>query len=134
LLGKGDFGSVTWETTPSATFPPVPALTAQQAVEHVRAHAGASLWRDPVDDYVMAELASFGKQGKTISDEASLGIPNVVGNVAGGTAPKDTDQDGMPDAWEQTNGLDPANAADRNNDRNGDGWTNLEEYINSLAK
>ncbi|MGC4093198.1 MAG: pectate lyase [Polyangiaceae bacterium] len=134
LLGKGDFGTVTWETAPSVAFPPVPAMTAQEAVAYVRAHAGTSLSRDPVDDYVMNELASFGKSGKTISDEASLGIPNVVGNIAGGTAPKDTDQDGMPDAWEQSNGLNPSNAADRNADRNGDGWTNLEEYINSLAK
>jgi len=134
LLGKGDFGSVTWETTPSATFPALPELTAPEALEHVRSHAGASRWRDPVDDYVVDELMSFGKKGKTISDETSLGIPGVVGNLAGGTTPKDTDQDGMPDAWEQANALDANNSADRNGDRNGDGWTNLEEYINSLAQ
>lgn len=134
LLGKGDFGSVTWETTPSASFPPVPELSAQAALEHVRDQAGASLWRDPVDDYVIDELMSFGKKGKTISDEASLGIPDVVGSVAGGTAPNDSDQDGMPDAWEQANSLDPNDATDRNGDRNGDGWTNLEEYVNSLAQ
>src|SRR6188768_206322 len=132
-LEKGDFGTVTWEVAPSASFPSVPELSAQQALEHVRAHAGASLWRDPVDDYVIDELMSFGKKGKTINDETSLGIPNVVGDVAAGTAPKDTDRDGMPDAWEQSNGLDVNNAADRNGERNDDGWTNLDEYINSLA-
>jgi pectate lyase len=133
LLAQGDFGTATWETKPSVPFPAVPAMTAQEALTYVSQHAGASLWRDPVDDYVLKELASYGKSGKTISDEASLGIPNVVGNIPGGTAPKDSDQDGMPDAWESENGLDPNNASDRNGDRNGDGWTNLEEYINSLV-
>lgn len=134
LLAQGDFGTATWCTTPSVEFPAVPALTAQQAYDHVTAHAGASLWRDEVDKYVLAELASFGKSGKTISDETSLGLANVVGAVPGGTAPKDTDQDGMPDTWEDANGLDKNNAADRNADRNGDGFTNLEEYINGLAR
>jgi hypothetical protein len=133
LLAQGDFGTATWETTPSVAFPPVPAMTAAEAFDYVAENAGASKWRDPVDDYVVAELRSLGKQGKTISDESSLGIANVVGNIPGGTAPKDTDQDGMPDDWETTNGLDPNDASDRNGDRNRDGWTNLEEYINSLV-
>ena len=45
----------------------------------------------------------------------------------------DTDRDGMPDAWETANGLNPSNAADRNADADGDGYTNLEEYLNSLV-
>jgi hypothetical protein len=57
----------------------------------------------------------------------------VVGAVAGGTAPKDTDQDGMPDEWESKNGLDPSDPADRNGDLDKDGYTNLEEYMNSLV-
>ncbi len=47
--------------------------------------------------------------------------------------PLDSDRDGMPDAWERAKGLDPQVPADRNGDRNGDGYTNLEEYINSLC-
>lgn len=133
LLGQGDFGSVTWHTTPSVEYPEVPVMSAAEAFDYVRANAGASLSRDEVDDYVIDELESLGTEGATISDEASLGIPNVVGNVAGGAAPTDTDQDGMPDAWEISAGLDPNDAEDRNDDRDGDGWTNLEEYINSLV-
>jgi hypothetical protein len=133
LLAKGDFGTATWETTPSVSFPPVPALSAKEAYDLVIKQAGASRWRDPVDDYVVAELKSLGKQGKTISDETTLGIANVVGAVAGGSAPKDTDQDGMPDDWESSNGLDPANPADRNDDADKDGYTNLEEYLSSLV-
>ncbi len=133
LLGKGDFGTATWCETPSVEFPEVPALSAEAAWTYVYEHAGASLWRDEVDKYVLAELASHGKSGKTISDESSLGLTDIVGKVPGGTPPKDTDQDGMPDAWEDQAGLDKNDPADRNADRNGDGWTNLEEYINGLA-
>lgn len=133
VLGQGDFGSVAWETTPSVDFPKVTEMTAAEAFAHVSAKAGASKWRDEADDYVVAELASLGKQGKTISDETSLGLANAVGDVPSGTAPRDEDRDGMADAWETEHGLDPSDAADRNADRNGDGWTNLEEYVNSLA-
>jgi hypothetical protein len=48
-------------------------------------------------------------------------------------APKDTDQDGMPDEWESVKGLDPNNPEDRNGDRDKDGYTNLEEYLNGLT-
>jgi pectate lyase len=134
LLGQGDFGSVTWEPAPSVSFPAVPVLGAEEAYRFVHDHAGASRVRDAVDDYVVAELSSLGKSGKTISDEASLGLPGVVGDVPNGPSPEDTDQDGMPDAWEASHGLNASDASDRNGDPNGDGWTNLEEYINSLAQ
>jgi pectate lyase len=133
LLAQGDFGTATWETTPSAGFPPVPAMTADAAMDYVRAHAGASRFRDAADTYVMTELESFGTKGATISDEASLGLPGGAGTIPGGAAPVDTDRDGMPDAWELAHGLDANNASDRNQDRNHDGWTNLEEYVNSFA-
>lgn len=52
--------------------------------------------------------------------------------------PQDTDQDGMPDAWETTHGLDPA--TDDHNNKNlsktetgVEGYTNLEVYLNELA-
>lgn len=44
----------------------------------------------------------------------------------------DTDADGMPDAWETTNGTNPA-SADNNGDTDSDGYSNLEEYLNELA-
>jgi hypothetical protein len=54
------------------------------------------------------------------------------GSLAGGTAPADRDRDGMPDAWEQANGLDPANPADGSAAGAG-GYTNVENYLNSLV-
>jgi len=44
----------------------------------------------------------------------------------------DTDQDGMPNWWEQLKGLN-AYTADNNGDDDRDGYTNLEDYLNWLA-
>jgi hypothetical protein len=44
----------------------------------------------------------------------------------------DTDEDGMPDGWEKTNGLNPNDPEDRNTIAPS-GYTMLEEYINGLA-
>ncbi len=41
----------------------------------------------------------------------------------------DTDSDGMPDNWEDANGLNPTSAADAALDLDGDGLTNLQEYL-----
>lgn len=47
--------------------------------------------------------------------------------------PQDGDADGMPDGWEVDRGLDPADPTDAADDRDGDGYTNVEEYLNELA-
>jgi uncharacterized repeat protein (TIGR01451 family) len=41
----------------------------------------------------------------------------------------DLDHDGMEDAWELAHGLDPTNPADATEDADGDGHTNLQEYL-----
>jgi hypothetical protein len=40
----------------------------------------------------------------------------------------DTDQDGMPDAWERAHGLDPGSATDAMADTDGDGLVHVDEY------
>jgi autotransporter-associated beta strand protein len=109
--------------------PPATLLTAQQSVAHVLAYAGASLRRDAADSYMIAELASLGLSGAQISNESEMG---GVGTLAAGLALKDTDNDGVPDAWEEAAGTNPL-VADNNGDINGDGYTNLENYLNALA-
>jgi hypothetical protein len=49
------------------------------------------------------------------------------------TAWKDADGDGMPDEWERANGLNPNDASDANKDCTGDGYTNIEKYINGIS-
>ena len=50
-----------------------------------------------------------------------------------GKAYKDSDGDGMPDAWEKKNGLNPNDPSDANKDCTGDGYTNIEKYINGIS-
>ncbi len=132
LLDRAAYGTVTWMTEPHA-YPAVSGLmTAGEAVAHVAANAGATKpARDRVDRRYIAELLSYGTLGQILADEndAPIGGP---GPVAGGTAPADADNDGMPDSFEVANGLDPA-VADHNGDRDGDGYPNIEDYFNWLV-
>jgi len=47
--------------------------------------------------------------------------------------PRDTDRDGMPDAYETEQGLDPTDPADGNHVLPS-GYTQLENYLNSLIE
>ena len=50
-----------------------------------------------------------------------------------GTAPSDSDNDGMPDVWETANGLNPNDASDATKTASGTWYTNIELYANSLV-
>ena len=39
----------------------------------------------------------------------------------------------MPDEWEIANGLNPNDPSDANKDCTGDGYTNIEKYINGIS-
>jgi hypothetical protein len=80
-----------------------------------------------VDERVISDVRH--RRGKLLNSPSQVGGWPVLRS---GPAPVDTDRDGMPDAWETAHGLDPRNPDDRNGDRNADGYTNLEEYLNSL--
>lgn len=102
--------------------------SATEAFEIVLAHSGASQFRDAVDHRVIGDIRN--RTGKLIdSQDAVGGWPELVTDPA----PVDTDQDGMADEWEKANGLDPKKSEDRNGDLDGDGYTNLEEYLNGLC-
>ena len=107
---------------------PVRTQSAAAAFESVLGHAGASKPRDAVDQRVIEQLRA-GTGGLIDSVAEVGGWPDH----AAGTVAIDGDGDGMPDAWELQQGLDPANPADGNLDADGDGFTNLEDYLNQLA-
>ena len=44
----------------------------------------------------------------------------------------DSDGDGLPNAWEKKYGLNPNDPSDAVKDCNGDGYTNIEKYINAI--
>jgi hypothetical protein len=115
--------------TPFQTHP-VTATDAETALTEVLAEAGATLpERDAADGRIVADVTN--KTGRIIDSPDEVGGYPVL---ARGTPPTDSDHDGMPDDWEQDRGLDPNNSSDANADRDGDGYTNIEEYLHGLLR
>lgn len=127
-----DYKTATVMSTPFAHPGVGTPLSAQAALNNVIKNVGASRKRDAVDELLIEQLLSYGKQGKIITTEDENGIPGNVGTVANGTPPKDTDKDGMSDEWESKRGLNP-NLADDKGDDDKDGYTNIEEYLSCLV-
>jgi pectate lyase len=102
--------------------------SARDAYETVLAKSGASLVRDAADTRVVKGVRERTNHMIDSQDEVG-GWPELKSKPA----PGDRDRDGMPDQWEKDHGLNPDDASDGNRDRDNDGYTNLEEYLNGLA-
>ncbi len=76
--------------------------------------------------FVAAVRDDTGELPGTTDDWPSAGYP--VQRPA--TPRPDSDRDGMPDEWEARYGLNLHDASDANQDRDSDGYTDIEEYIN----
>ena len=112
-------------------FPVAPVRTdsAQVAYRRILDQCGAALpMRDAVDARIVEEIRTGA--GKIIDSQSEVG---GWPEYKSAEPPADSDLDGLPDAWESKHGLDPRNPEDRNGDRDADGYTNLEEYLNSLC-
>ncbi|MEO9475770.1 MAG: polysaccharide lyase [Cyclobacteriaceae bacterium] len=129
---------------------PVKVLDTKDAYEYVLANAGATLpKRDAVDERVVETVRTgkiqYREDGITgvgseyinrrlPEDSYKKGIITHISQVGGlpeykGKSYKDSDNDGMPDAYEKKNGLNPKDASDAIADINGDGYTNIEMFI-----
>jgi hypothetical protein len=108
---------------------PIANDDAWTAYHRVLADGGASRpVRDEVDRRIVNDVQR--RTGRIIDSQDEVGgWPELAGRPAS----KDTDQDGMPDEWESRMKLDPEDPGDRNGDLDKDGYTNLEEYLNSLC-
>jgi hypothetical protein len=128
--------------TPQATrfdFPAVNTDDAPTAYNRVLSGAGsfnnsqsvhslAAVSRDAVDARILNNVA--GDTGNFINSQNEVGGYPVLNSLP---APTDTDQDGIPDTWENQNGLNPNDPADASIIV-GNGLTNLENYLNSLVQ
>lgn len=140
-------GDAAVKLTVPMDFEGVTTHTAQDAFDKVLAYAGASLHRDWVDEQMVndtrkgiATSTGSGNTGGIINsqdDNKPAGAaadwspwPNLVTDTS--ISVTDTDGDGIPDYWEDANGLDKNNAADGNL-TDDEGYTNLERYMNSLV-
>ena len=106
----------------------IKVLSAFDAYDKVLEDGGASIFRDAVDKRIVNQVKSGTGQNDIASPASVGGWPSI----AMGSAYPDQDKDGMDDNWEKAVGLDPNKADDRNGDRNGDGYTNLEEFLNCV--
>jgi len=100
------------------------------AYEFCLKYSGCCLVRDSVDERMIKNIRKG--VGEVIDSQKEVGGWDPYPEKRR-PMDWDTDSDGMPDAWENANGLDPQDPDDRNGDRDGDGYTNLEDYLNGLV-
>ncbi|TCD12185.1 polysaccharide lyase [Pedobacter frigidisoli] len=133
-------------------MPKITILPTLQAKEYVLTNVGANLpKRDPVDVRVIKQVQT-GKidfiEGVKLpekdfehrrlpKDSYKQGIITDISQVGGypvykGTPYKDADDDGMPDAYELKNGLNPKDASDAMKITKS-GYSNIEVYLNSVV-
>ncbi|MFD2718692.1 T9SS type A sorting domain-containing protein [Hymenobacter monticola] len=142
-LGASMQGGTLADTVQSKVNTPfnVAPLTVQSATDaynSVLQGVGCVLpMRDAVDQRIISDVQN--RTGAIIDVQGGFPAKTLfsVSQVAWpvlncGTAPADSDHDGMTDAYEAANGLNPNNAADRQAIA-ANGYTNLENYLNGLV-
>ncbi|MHC4714690.1 MAG: pectate lyase family protein, partial [Planctomycetota bacterium] len=115
----GRMAQAEFAVPPVATHPP------EEAYRLVLERAGC-FPRDAVTVRTVREVETgTGSWGRRDPEDLMDGLTPAA-------PPADTDGDGMSDAWEETNGLDPSDATDGAK-LTPSGYTAVEEYLNSLA-
>lgn len=112
---------------PFAMSQEVSKQTAQDAYASVLAKAGASFARDAADERVISQVVN--NTGTTVSGNSDIVFPTYNS----GSKKTDSDNDGIPDEWEDANGIDKNRMLDGNT-ISPSGRTYLEEYMYSLVK
>lgn len=113
--------------------------TAGVAYQRVLDYAGASLVRDEVDKRIIHDVTTGSVTYSSGGNGSTNGIIDTQSAVGGWpslkslSAPADSDADGMPDAWEETHGLNKNNPADAQLTTVDGKYPNVEVYLNSLV-
>jgi hypothetical protein len=121
--------------------PYVTTQSAEETFENVLSDVGCNLPRLDDHDRRIIEETRSGTTTFKGSVTGFPGLPDSQNDVGGWEdypevrrpANWDTDHDGMPNEWESQHGHDPNDAADGPLDPDGDGYTNLEDYLNSIV-
>lgn len=128
---------------------PIHEQTAEEAFVSVLDGAGASLHRDAVDERIIRDVRTgtatfegptYKRLKEMVNKSVKSGIIDSQKDVGGWPelkslpAPADSDHDGMPDDWELQHGLDPTDPKDGVWLSPDGRYTNLEQYLNSLAR
>lgn len=107
------------------SVPSVTTLSALQAYDYVLQEAGAILpRRDAFDEKLINDIIN--SKGRLVTSKNHL---LEWPPLQSGLALLDSDNDGMPDHWEERYSLD-VEVDDSAKDKDGDGYTNIEEFLN----
>jgi hypothetical protein len=118
--------------------PFVATQSAKGAYDNVMADVGCNY--PHYDKYDLQMISDVKKRTATYSGSKTH-IPGIIDSqtdaggwpeLKSGPAPMDSDHDGIPDDWEKSRGLNPNDPTDGAKDA-GDGYTNLEHYLNDLV-
>lgn len=130
---KGVKGNIQYMVDKPFPLPEMQTDAADKSLfDLVTAHAGANL---PKCDSVDARAIGDAISGKTTYKDGIVNSQTQVGGwpeLKSLPAQADSDHDGIPDWWEKKYGLNPNDPSDGNKDLNGDGYTNLEKYLNGI--
>jgi hypothetical protein len=110
--------------------PEVRTTDPKSAYDEVLRFAGATKpARDAVDERIIQDVLARSGQVLKNNPENVGGWPELEA----GEPYVDRDMDGVSDDWESSNGMNADDSADGALDADGDGWTNLEEFLHSMA-
>jgi hypothetical protein len=127
--------SLTHMNTTQFSTSPVTTQSAVAAYNQVLGYAGNYWWsRDVIDSRVVNNVRDY--TGPSLA--ASAPIASELSAVTGATTTSraavwDTDSDGMPNVWETAHGLNPSLNTDFKLDADGDGYVNLQEYLDEVG-
>ena len=136
---KGSINDVKVDSSPFMLIP-VTTQTAPDAYQSVLTRVGATLpARDTLDERIISNVKNRAGRFIDVQGGYAHGTPyeqtvNAWPALKSTTAAKDSDKDGMPDEWEQKNGLDPHDGSDAAGYKLDKHYTNVEVYINDLTK
>jgi hypothetical protein len=119
--------------------------SAAEAYEEVLADVGCNFPALDEHDQRVIEETRSGTAAYKGSVSGIPGLPDTQDDVGGWdnypetqrAADWDSDRDGLPNEWETAHQLNPkspaGDLADANSDADGDGFTNLEAYLNGIV-
>ncbi len=138
--GEGTVLDAPWSTATNAS-----TVHDTLSAYRIAVSLAGTLPRDPIDALVISQVRTLGNGatgtgantagpgGGLYTSQDQTGLDNNgYGAIAGGSVPTDTDNDGMPDFWEQVNGSNPS--VDDAMQKASDGYALIEHYLNWLAE